>query len=83
MSLSKAIFKCIEAKDFTQDHIKSIKLLFSYGADPSQKDQKFQSYLMLACMKGNLDLVKTLLACGSDPKELDRQQRTTIILVTY
>ena len=80
ISLSKAIFKCIDAKDFTQDHIKSIKLLISHGADLSQKDQKFQSYLMLACMKGNLDLVKTLLAYGADPKELDRQQRTPIIL---
>ena len=79
-SLAAAIFKCIEAKDFTQDHIKTIKLLLSHGAEVNTKDNKFQTFLMLGCAKGNIELVKTLLACGSNPKEVDRQQRTTIML---
>ena len=80
LSLSKAIFKCIEAKEFSQDHIEKIKLLLSYGAEVNTKDQKYNSYLMHACLKGNLELVKTLLTHGADPKDTDRQQRTTIIL---
>lgn len=80
ISLSKAIFKCIEAKEFTQDHIQTINLLFSYGAEVNGKDQKFHSYITLACQKANLELVKTLLAHGADAKDVDRQQRTTIIL---
>ena len=80
LSLSKAIFKCIEAKDFTQDHIETIKLLLSYGAEVNTKDQKYNSFLMHACAKGNLELVRTLLVYGADPKDVDRQNRTTIIL---
>lgn len=80
LSMSSAAMKCIEARDFTQDHIETLKLLIMHGADVNYKDQRSQNCILVACSKGHLEAVRFLLSKGASAKEIDRQHRTTIML---
>lgn len=80
LTISSAAMKCIDAKDFTQNHIETLKLLISYGADVNYKDQRSQSCILAACNKGHTEAVRFLLNFGANAKEVDRQHRTTIML---
>lgn len=78
--LTQGIFKCIESKDFSENHLHTISILINHGADLSFKDSKKLTSLMLACYTSNLPLVKLLLNNKANPFDLDKQSRNCISL---
>ena len=55
-------------------------LLSEYGCDPNTKDNDGNSPLHVACIKGNLDIVKVLISHGADLNSLDSGNDTPITL---
>lgn len=79
-SFFTALYKCIECKELTNDHMETIKLLIQYGADVTTKVTNTYTLLQLACLKGHLEVVKILLIHGANAKEIDRKGLTTAMV---
>lgn len=78
--LTHAIQKCLENDFLTINHLESVKLLLSYGADLSFKDPRGLTLLMIACFKGNLELVKIILNHQPDVNQVDKNWRSCICI---
>ena len=78
--LAHAINICIENDYLTSNHLESVKLLLSFGADLSFKDSRGLTLLMIACFKGNLELVKIILNYQTDVNQVDKNRRSCVCI---
>ena len=79
-SFFTALYKCIETRELTNDHLETIRLLIQYGADVTMKVTNTYTLLQLACLKGHLEVVKILLSHEANAKEIDRRGLSTVMV---